>query len=85
MSRVKLQERGFFKSFDLSFDTTVCPFKVLNSIIDYKMIDVFPNIYIAYHLFLTIPIANCEFERSFSVLKRIKDILSSTMGDERLS
>lgn len=49
------------------------------------MIDVFPNIYISYRLLLTIPIANCESERSFSVLKRIKDMLSSTMGDERLS
>lgn len=31
------------------------------------------------------PIANCETERSFSVLKRIKNLLRSTMLDERLS
>lgn len=49
------------------------------------MIDVFPNTYIAYRLFFTIAITNCESERSFSILKRIKDMLSSTMGDERLS
>ena len=47
--RVKLQERDFFlnrSNEDHSFhDTTVCPFKVLNWIIDCKMIDVFPRIY----------------------------------------
>ena len=34
--------------------------QVLNWIIDCKMVDVFPNIYIAYRVLLTIPIANCE-------------------------
>ena len=49
------------------------------------MIEVFPNIYIAYRILVTIPIANCESERSFSVLKRIKNMYRSTMLDERLS
>ena len=43
------------------------------------------SIYIAYRLLLMIPIANCESERSFSVLKRIKDMLITTTGDESLS
>lgn len=49
------------------------------------MEQVFPNIYTAYRLLLPIPIANCETERSFSVLKRIKNMYRSTMTDERLS
>ena len=49
------------------------------------MIEVFPNVYIAYRILVTIPIANCEFERSFSVLKRIKNLSRSTMLHERLS
>ena len=49
------------------------------------MIDIFPNIHIAYRLFVTIPIANFEAERSFSVLKRIKNMYRATMLDERLS
>ena len=57
----------------------VCPLKVLNCIVDCKIIYVFPNIYIAYRLLFTIPIINCESEISF------KDMLSSTMGDEKLS
>ena len=31
------------------------------------------------------PIANCESERSFSVLKKIKNVLRSTMLDDRLT
>lgn len=66
-------------------DNTICPILVLKWIIDNDMAPVFPNVYIAYRLLVTIPIANCESERSFSVLKRIKDLHRSTMGDERLS
>jgi len=49
------------------------------------MIDVFPNVYIALRIFVTIPIANCEAERSFSVLKRIKNMYRAVMLDERLT
>lgn len=49
------------------------------------MIDIFPNVCIVYRLFLTIPVANCEAERSFSVLKRIKNLYRSSMLDSRLS
>ena len=49
------------------------------------MVDVFPNIYIAYRIYVTIPIADCETERSFSTLKRVKNLHRSNMYDERLS
>ena len=90
--RVKIQNQefpGFFSNQShenaKTNDNTICPILVLNWIVDNEMASVFPNVYIAYRLFVTIPIANCESERSFSVLKKIKDVHRSTMGDERLS
>ena len=50
-----------------------------------KLITSFPNVHIALRIYLSIFVANCEGERSFSVLKRIKDYQSSTMGQLRLS
>lgn len=66
-------------------DPLLNPLKVLNWIVELDMVHVFPNIYISYRLLLTIPIANCETERSFSVLKRIKNMFRATMLQERLS
>ncbi|XP_065677454.1 zinc finger MYM-type protein 6-like [Hydra vulgaris] len=48
---------------------TLTPLHVLNWIVETDIIDVFPNVYIAYRLFLTIPITKCEAERLFSALK----------------
>uniref|UniRef100_A0ABD2W6P2 HAT C-terminal dimerisation domain-containing protein n=1 Tax=Trichogramma kaykai TaxID=54128 RepID=A0ABD2W6P2_9HYME len=59
--------------------------KVLEWMIQFDAQQVFPNLYIALRLLLTILIANCETERSFSVLKRIKNMYRSTMLDDRLS
>ncbi|KYM95343.1 hypothetical protein ALC62_14028, partial [Cyphomyrmex costatus] len=58
---------------------------VLNWIVEKQMIDVFSNVYITLRIFVTIPIANCEAERSFSVLKRIKNMYRTVMLDERLT
>ena len=46
---------------------------------------VFPNILTLLTIFLTMPVTSCEGERSFSVLKRLKSWLRSTMGQSRLS
>ncbi|MBN3309056.1 ZMYM1 protein, partial [Amia calva] len=46
---------------------------------------IFPNVYVALRLFLTLPITNCEGERSFSTLKRVKNELRTTMAQNRLS
>jgi hypothetical protein len=40
---------------------------------------------VALRLFLTLPVTNCEGERSFSQLKRVKNELRTTMGHKRLS
>lgn len=65
--------------------TSLNPIKVLNWIVKFDMIDVFPNTFIAYRMYVTIPIANCEAERSFSTLTRVKDVHRSKMTDERLT
>ena len=50
-----------------------------------KLITSFPNVHIALRIYLSIVGSNCEGERSFSVLKRIKDYQRSTMVQSRLS
>ena len=44
-----------------------------------------PSISILIRILLTIPITNCEGERSFSTLSRVKNHLRSTMGQTRLN
>lgn len=87
--RVRIQTAGFFSNRTCenirTNDNTICPILVLNWIAENGMVPIFPNVYVAYRLLVTIPIANCETERSFSVLKRIKDLHRSTMLHDRLS
>jgi hypothetical protein len=45
----------------------------------------FPNLFTLLSIYLTVPISSSECERSFSVLKRLKTWLRSTMGQDRLS
>lgn len=52
---------------------------------DNDLLQVFPNIYIILRIYLSIPITNCEGERSFSTLAFIKNKYRSTMGESRLS
>ena len=49
-----------------------------------KLESVFPNVEIAFRIFLTLMITNCSAERSFSKLKRIKSAQRSIMSQERL-
>ena len=49
------------------------------------MLSTFPNVAIALQMYLTLPINNCEGERSFSTLTRVKSHLRNTMGQERLA
>ena len=45
----------------------------------------FPGVFVALRPFLTLPVTNCEGERSFSQLKRIKNELKTMMGLKCLS
>lgn len=53
--------------------------------IDNKLVASFPNVNIAFRIYLSIIGTNSEGERSFSKLKLIKNYLRSTMGQVRLS
>lgn len=44
-----------------------------------------PNIEIALRMCVCTAVSNCKGERFFSVLKRIKDYLRTTIGQQRLS
>ena len=50
-----------------------------------KLEATFPNIDVVLRMFLSTAATNCSGERSFSTLKRIKNVHRSTMGQERLS
>ena len=45
----------------------------------------YPSMHAIFLVLLTMPVATATVERSFSVLKRVKTYLRSTMGQERLS
>ena len=58
--------------------------RILKWMVDSNVTSIFPNVYIAFRLFLSIPVANCEAERSFSTLSRVKCVRRSTMSENRL-
>ena len=45
----------------------------------------FPNVCVVFRLYLCLMISNCSGERSFSVLKRVKNQLRSSMGQKRFN
>ena len=49
-----------------------------------NMEDIFPNLFIAIRILLTLPVTVASAERSFSKLKIIKNYLRSSMSQERL-
>lgn len=53
--------------------------------IEMDFINIYPNIAIALRIFLTLPVSIAEAERSFSVLKRIKNYSRSTMLQDRVN
>ena len=44
-----------------------------------------PNIFKVVKLLATMPVSSCKAERSFSTLRRVKDHMRTTMGQDRLS
>jgi len=47
--------------------------------------EVYPNLYILLKVALSIPVSSALCERSFSIMRRIKNWLSTSMGQERFS
>lgn len=68
---------------DSEFSKNVC--EILKYITEAELRDVFPETHKLCKLILTIPATSASTERSFSALKRIKNYLRSTQGQERMS
>ncbi|CAI6344442.1 unnamed protein product [Macrosiphum euphorbiae] len=49
------------------------------------MVTSFPNVNIAFRIYLSIFGTSCEGERSFSIQKRVKNWQRSTIGQDKLS
>ena len=65
-------------------ETDKSPSNMLKTILKFGQQLVFPNVYVALRMFLTLPVTNCEGERSFSHLGRIKNELRTSMKQKRL-
>jgi len=58
------------------------PYRTLT---EHSLQGVFPNLGNALRMYLCLMVSNCSGERSFSALKRIKNVLRSKMLDEKLN
>ena len=47
--------------------------------------ETFPNVEITLRIYLSMFVSNCSGERSFSTLKRVKNVIRTSMNDERLN
>ena len=56
----------------------------LEFFINMELFSCFPNINLIFKIFLSIPVSSASAERSFSSLRRLKNYLRCTMGQERL-
>uniref|UniRef100_A0A674JMD8 TTF-type domain-containing protein n=1 Tax=Terrapene triunguis TaxID=2587831 RepID=A0A674JMD8_9SAUR len=61
------------------------PLQMLTIMSTHNLQTVFPNVFVALRIYLTLPVSHCNGERSFSHLKRIKSALHATMIQERLN
>jgi len=64
--------------------TTSMELEAFQYLIRNELVEVFPNVLIAYRMYLSLLITTCSGERSFSKLKRLKSCTRSTMGQGSL-
>ena len=53
------------------------PLEFLNFLTDYKLLEIFLNVFVRLRILLTIPATVASAEKSFSILKLIKNCLST--------
>ncbi|XP_072152094.1 zinc finger MYM-type protein 1-like [Bemisia tabaci] len=58
--------------------------KLYQFLIEKNLQDVYPNVSIALHIYLTVPVTNCSAERSFSAMGRVHNYLRTSQQQERL-
>jgi len=61
------------------------PQKLLQLLWKHGLQSTFPNVFVALHIFLTLPVTNSEGEISFSKMARIKNELRTTQTQKHLS
>lgn len=71
---------------DSNFRTeTLTPLQLINKLKKLTLEGLFPNVWIAIRIFCTVPVTVVEAERSFSQKKLFKNVMRSTMGQQRTS
>ena len=64
---------------------TICdPRSVLEYLCKFQLVELFPNLFVALRILMTLPVTVASAERSFSKLKLIKSYLRSQMSQARL-
>ena len=81
-----LQFQAFLREFlhQKEEDCTMEQF-MYSLIIDKDVQATFPNVEVALKIYLSLMVANCSGERSFTKLKLIKNLMRYTMGQTRLT
>jgi hypothetical protein len=74
-----------FHAFYVTPDMSGRPLDALKYLSKFSLFDVFPNLWVALRILLSLPVSVASGERSFSRLKLIKNDLRSTMGQSRLN
>ena len=59
--------------------------EIAAELVSSKAKQLMPNLFKVVKLLATMPISSCEAERSFSTLRRVKNHMRTTMGQDRLS
>ena len=67
------------------FNSECKEIQIFRFINENEFMHAFPNVSVVFRLYLCLMIFNCSGERSFSVLKRVKNQLRSSMGQKRLN
>lgn len=78
------EESGLLKLFLTSYKSKISLRQLYLFIKEKDLKEAFPYIEIALRIFLCTAVTNCSAERSFSVLKRIKNYQRSRLSEERL-
>ncbi|XP_065650734.1 zinc finger MYM-type protein 1-like [Hydra vulgaris] len=71
--------------YSTNFTSDCKPKELFQEILELGLSGVFPNISIALRIFISLPVSVASGERSFNVLKQVKNYHCSIMGQERLN